>query len=134
VDRLGQVQSGPLISGLVYTGCGCQLPHFKAKNRTGLDFKTLAASMSRNEEEKSSDTIPSTTLVIAWGCHRYIRNKRCRSNKVKYEEKEGKPHNLLSTVDSLLTHTHWWTAQGMGYQGVWTARRGQTKDKQINII
>ncbi|KIJ97519.1 hypothetical protein K443DRAFT_105555, partial [Laccaria amethystina LaAM-08-1] len=35
------------------------------------------------------------------------------------------------TVDSLLTHTRRWTAQGMGYQGVWTARRGQTKDKQI---
>ena len=26
------------------------------------------------------------------------------------------------TVDSLLTHTCRWTAQGMGYQGVWTLR------------
>jgi hypothetical protein len=41
------------------------------------------ASMSRNKEEKFNDTIPSTTLVIAWGCHRYIRNEMCRSNKVK---------------------------------------------------
>jgi hypothetical protein len=32
---------GPLISGSVYTGCGCQLPRFEAKNRTGLNFKTL---------------------------------------------------------------------------------------------
>jgi hypothetical protein len=58
------------------------------------------ASMSRNKEEKSSDTIPSTTLVIAWGCHRYIRNEMCRSNKVKYEEKEGKPHDLLNSFRS----------------------------------
>ena len=35
------------------------------------------------------------------------------------------------TVDSLITHTFWWTAQGMGFQGVWTSRRGQTKAKQI---
>jgi hypothetical protein len=35
---------GPLISGSVYTGCGCQLPRFEAKNRTGLDFKTLVVS------------------------------------------------------------------------------------------
>ncbi|KIJ93715.1 hypothetical protein K443DRAFT_111638, partial [Laccaria amethystina LaAM-08-1] len=35
------------------------------------------------------------------------------------------------TVDSLLTHSRRWTAQGMGYQGVWTARRDQTTDKQI---
>jgi hypothetical protein len=41
--RTGPKQSGygPLISGSVYTGCGCQLPRFEAKNRTGLDFKTL---------------------------------------------------------------------------------------------
>jgi hypothetical protein len=45
------------------------------------------ATTIRNEEKKSRDTAPSTTLVIAWGCHRYIRNERCRSNKVKYREK-----------------------------------------------
>jgi hypothetical protein len=41
--RTGPKRSGygPLISGLVYTSCGCQLPRFEAKNRTGLDFKTL---------------------------------------------------------------------------------------------
>jgi hypothetical protein len=42
-----------------------------------------AASMSRNEEKKSRDTTPSTTLVIAWGCHRYTKNERCRNKKVK---------------------------------------------------
>ena len=40
------------------------------------------------------------------------------------------PHKL-PTVDSLITHTLWWTAQGMGFQGVWSSRRGQTKAKQI---
>lgn len=59
-----------------------------------------AVSMSRNEEEKSSDTTPRTTLVIAWGCKRYIRNERCRSNKVKYEEKEGRPHDILNRFRS----------------------------------
>jgi hypothetical protein len=46
--RTGPKRSGygPLISGSVYTGCGCQLPRFEAKNRTGLDFKTLSESMS----------------------------------------------------------------------------------------
>jgi hypothetical protein len=46
--RCGPIRTGPkrsgygtLISGSVYTGCGCQLPRFEAKNRTGLDFKTL---------------------------------------------------------------------------------------------
>ena len=38
---------------------------------------------------------------------------------------------FVATVDSLITHTLWWTAQGMGSQGVWTLRRGQTKAKQI---
>ncbi|KIJ92878.1 hypothetical protein K443DRAFT_39123, partial [Laccaria amethystina LaAM-08-1] len=38
------------------------------------------------------------------------------------------------TVDSLITHTPWWTAQGMGFQGVWAPRSGQTKAKQKNII
>jgi hypothetical protein len=44
--RTGPKRSGygPLISGSVYTGCGCQLPRFEAKNRTGLDFKTLNAA------------------------------------------------------------------------------------------
>jgi hypothetical protein len=37
---------GPLISGSVYTGCGCQLPRFEAKNQTGLDFKTLSGCVS----------------------------------------------------------------------------------------
>ena len=37
----------------------------------------------------------------------------------------------IDTVDSLITHTLQWTAQGMGFQGVWTPRRGQTKAKQI---
>jgi hypothetical protein len=45
------------------------------------------ATTIRNEEKKSRNTAPSTTLVIALGCHRYIRNERCRSNKVKYSEK-----------------------------------------------
>ena len=36
-----------------------------------------------------------------------------------------------STVDSLITHTLRWTTPGMGFQGVWTPRRGQTKAKQI---
>jgi hypothetical protein len=36
---------GPLISGSVYTGCSCQLPRFEAKNRTGLDFKTLSSML-----------------------------------------------------------------------------------------
>jgi hypothetical protein len=35
---------GPLIYGLVYTSCSCQLPRFEAKNRTSLDFKTLILS------------------------------------------------------------------------------------------
>jgi hypothetical protein len=41
--RTGPKRSGygPLISGSVYTGCGCQLPRFEVKNRTRLDFKTL---------------------------------------------------------------------------------------------
>jgi hypothetical protein len=41
--RTGTKRSGydPLISGSVYTGCGCQLPRFEAKNQTGLDFKRL---------------------------------------------------------------------------------------------
>jgi hypothetical protein len=56
-----------------------------------------AASMSRNEEKKSRDTTPSTTLVIAWGCHRYTKNERCRNKKVKYEEKEGELHDLLNS-------------------------------------
>jgi hypothetical protein len=38
---------GPLISGSVYTGCGCQLPRFEVKNRTGLDFKTLAINKDK---------------------------------------------------------------------------------------
>jgi len=42
-------------------------------------------------------TTPSTTLVVAWGGHRYIRNERYRNNKVKYEEKERKPHDLLNS-------------------------------------
>jgi hypothetical protein len=58
------------------------------------------AGMSRNKEEKSSDGIPSTTLVIAWGCHRYIRNEMCRGNKVKYKKKEGKSQNLLNSFRS----------------------------------
>ena len=41
-------------------------------------------------------------------------------------------NSFVTTVDSLITHTLWWTAQGMGFQGVWTSRRGQTKAKQIN--
>ena len=56
-----------------------------------------AARVSGNEEEMSRGTIPCTTVVIAWGCPRYIRNERCRSNKVKYEEKERKPHSLLNS-------------------------------------
>jgi hypothetical protein len=44
--RTGPKRSGygPLISGSVYTGCGCQLPRFEVKNRTRLDFKTLIVS------------------------------------------------------------------------------------------
>jgi len=45
--------------------------------------------------------------VIAWGCHRYIRNERYRSNKVKYEEKERKPHDLLNLA-SLTPVTDRW--------------------------
>ena len=41
------------------------------------------------------------------------------------------PCRSSTTVDSLITHTFRWTAQGMGFQGVWTSRRGQTKAKQI---
>jgi len=37
----------------------------------------------------------------------------------------------VCTVDSLITHTFQWTAQGMGFQGVWASRSGQTKAKQI---
>jgi hypothetical protein len=47
--------------------------------------------------KKKSPVVQSQVqLVIAWGCHRYIRSERCRSNKVKYEKKEGEPHNLLN--------------------------------------
>jgi hypothetical protein len=28
----------------------------------------------------------------------------------------------MNTVDSLITHTPRWTAQGMGYEGVWALR------------
>jgi len=41
--------------------------------------------MSRNEEKKFRETTPSTT--IAWGCH----------SKVKYEEEEIKPCDLLNS-------------------------------------
>jgi len=55
-------------------------------------------NMSRNEEKKSKDTTPSTTLVIAWAqCHRYTRDERCRNKKVKYEEKKRKPHDLSNS-------------------------------------
>ena len=55
--------------------------------------------MSRNEGKMCRDTTPSTTLglVIAWGCHRYVRNERYRNNKIKYEEKERKPQDPLNS-------------------------------------
>jgi len=46
------------------------------------------------KEKKSKDTTPSTTL---WGCHRYTGDERCRNNKVTYEEKERKPHDLSNS-------------------------------------
>jgi hypothetical protein len=52
---------GPLISGSVYTGCGCQLPRFKVKNRTRLDFKTLdklPCSSSGNKGLEHWPTMP----------------------------------------------------------------------------
>jgi hypothetical protein len=54
--RTGPKRSGygPLISGSVYTGCGCQLPRFEVKNRTRLDFKTL----SMNEGEQDANDGP----------------------------------------------------------------------------
>jgi len=46
-------------------------------------------------------------------------------------EKEIFIVKFVYTVDSLITHTPQWTAQGMGFQGVWASRSGQTKAKQI---
>jgi len=45
-------------------------------------------NMSRNEEKKSKETTPSTTLVIAWArCHRYTRDERYRNKKVNMRRK-----------------------------------------------
>ena len=39
----------------------------------------------------------------------------------------GRPGLALATVEPLLTHTHWWTAQAMGYEGLWV-KRGMAKN------
>jgi hypothetical protein len=72
--RTGPKRSGygPLISGSVYTGCGCQLPRFEVKNRTRLDFKTLSSTDTTTSSSKppcQPNMWTMTTMDAMWQCH-----------------------------------------------------------------
>jgi hypothetical protein len=73
--RTGPKRSGygPLISGSVYTGCGCQLPRFEVKNRTRLDFKTLAMTRFKSCESFNHTNI---NLCIVKDTPNYMSEKQ----------------------------------------------------------
>jgi hypothetical protein len=66
---------GPLISGSVYTGCGCQLPRFEVKNRTRLDFKTLLTSAFHPRKSTTSPTLNTWEDPSFMNCNSGLRTR-----------------------------------------------------------
>jgi hypothetical protein len=102
--RTGPKRSGygPLISGSVYTGCGCQLPRFEVKNRTRLDFKTLTTGGYLTTKKSSFSLVTDRLLNLDMEVLASINKRLASGERVKPEtEQEKECFQLLTDLDSV---------------------------------